>query len=137
MGMDVHGNDPTTKEGEYFRASIWGWPTITTVIEACGYDIPMSWYHNDGAGLGCQEDCDHLANMMDGYLSEGNLTFAPTCTEFGAIVSNAILKKDIVVKDGAGRDAIPVANGDVKPIDVEFVQEFITFLRGCGGFCIC
>ena len=137
MGMDVTGNEPTTKEGEYFRASIWGWPSITTVMEACGYDVPLGWYHNDGEGLDCQEDCDHLATMMEGYLSENLLTFAPTCTEFGAVVSNAIIKGDIAFKDGAGNDAIQVASGDIKAIDQDFVMGFVTFLRGCGGFSIC
>ena len=75
MGMDVYGNDASTEEGEYFRASIWGWPSITTVMEASGYDVPMGWYHNDGEGLGCQEDCDHLADMMEGFLSENLLVY--------------------------------------------------------------
>jgi len=137
MGMDVYGNEPANSKGEYFRASIWGWPTITTVMEACGHDVPPGWYHNDGEGLGSQESCDRLADMMEAYLSEGNLTLAPVCTEFGRVVSNAIVKGDLVFEDGAGKDAIPVAQNQVKPINVEFVLEFITFLRSCGGFCIC
>jgi len=137
MGMDVYGNEPANSKGEYFRASIWGWPTITTVMEACGHDVPPGWYHNDGEGLGSQESCDRLADMMEAYLSEGLLTYAPVCTEFGAVVSNAIVKGDLVFKDGEGKDAVPVAQNQVKPINVEFVQEFITFLRACGGFCIC
>ncbi len=141
MGMDVYGTEPANSKGEYFRASIWGWPNITTVMEACGYDVPMSWYHNDGEGLGCQEDCDHLANMMDGYLSEGVLTFAPVCTTFGAKVSNAILDgvldKIADLPEGAKNSAKRVETNDVKPINVEFVQEFIIFLRACGGFTIC
>lgn len=137
MGMDVYGNDVSTKEGEYFRASIWGWPSITTVMEACGYDVPLEWYHNEGAGLGCQEDCDHLADMMEAYLSENLLTFAPTCTEFGAVVSNAIAKGDLKMPEGVGEDAKLVDAKQVKPIDQEFVMGFVTFLRGCGGFCIC
>lgn len=137
MGMDVYGNEPANSKGEYFRASIWGWPTITTVMEACGHDVPPGWYHNDGEGLGSQESCDRLADMMEAYLSEDLTTYAPVVTEFGRVVSNAIVKGDLVFKDGAGADALPVGQNEVKPINVEFVQEFITFLRACGGFCIC
>jgi len=136
MGMDVYGNEPASDEGKYFRASIWGWPTITTVMEACGHDVPVGWYHNDGEGLGSQESCDRLADMMEAYLSEGILTFAPTCTTLGAQAFNALLdgKLDgLDLPEGAKR----VEVGDVKPINVELVYEFITFLRACGGFCIC
>ena len=140
MGMDVYGNEPANSKGEYFRASIWGWPTITTVMEACGHDVPPGWYHNDGEGLGSQESCDRLADMMEAYLSEGNLTFAPTCTMLGAKVSNALVdgKLDkLGLPEGAKSNAERVEEGDVKPINVEFVREFITFLRACGGFTIC
>ncbi len=136
MGMDVYGNEPASSKGEYFRASIWGWPTITTVMEACGYDVPLGWYHNDGEGLGCQEDCDHLAYMMEGYLSEGKLTYAPVCTEFGSVVAKAVADGKFGDMAPDARSGMPEHTG-VKPINVEFVQEFITFLRACGGFTIC
>ncbi len=134
MGMDVYGQEPKNSKGEYFRASIWGWPTITTVMEACGYDVPETWYVNEGEGLETQESCDHLANMMDGYLSEGKLTYAPVCTPLGAAVSNAIAKK---LPEGTTSTLKKVEAADVKPINVEFVQDFIRFLRACGGFKIC
>jgi hypothetical protein len=34
MGMDLHGHNPTAPEGEYFRASIWTWPSLVKVITA-------------------------------------------------------------------------------------------------------
>jgi len=134
MGMDVYGNDPKNSKGEYFRASIWGWPTITTVMEACGYDVPITWHANDGEGLTTQESCDQLADMMDGYLSEGLLTYAPVCTPLGAAVANVITKG---LSDDVETDMKKIEATDVKPINVEFVQDFITFLRACGGFRIC
>lgn len=136
MGMDVFGHKPTTEEGKYFRASIWGWPSIITVMEASGYDVPSVWSFNDGEGLSTQESCDQLADMMDGYLSEQKLTYAPVCTEFGAKISNKITQK---FKDTDITTDIPdkVDPKEVKLVDNEFVQSFITFLRGCGGFRIC
>lgn len=134
MGMDVYGNEPANSKGEYFRSSIWGWPNITTVMEACGYDVPQSWYMNDGEGLTTQESCDQLADMMDGFLSEKKDVSVPTCTAFGAQVTN-MLNKDL--PDDIEIDMPTVDPTEVKPLNVEFVQEFITFLRACGGFRIC
>ncbi len=122
MGMDVSGLDPGTEKGKYFRASIWGWPTITTVIEATGYDVPQEWYYNDGEGLDCQEECDELADKMEAYINvKDRTTLAPQVTDFGAEVASMATGEDVDPRE-------------MKPIDENFVREFIVFLRGCGGF---
>lgn len=37
MGMDLLGHEPITTHGEYFRASIWRWPTLWKfVCDSCG-----------------------------------------------------------------------------------------------------
>jgi hypothetical protein len=37
MGMDLIGHEPITTHGEYFRASIWRWPTLWKfVCDSCG-----------------------------------------------------------------------------------------------------
>ena len=122
MGMDVSGLNPSSDEGGYFRASIWGWPTITTVMEASGYDVPETWYYNDGEGLDTQEECDELALRMEEYINvKSHTTMAPKVTDFGRVVFKAVTGEHV------GRE-------EVKPVDEGFVREFITFLRGCGGF---
>ncbi len=133
MGMDVYGNKPANSKGEYFRSSIWGWPNIITVMAACGYDVPPSWHQNEGEGLATQESCDQLADMMDGFLSEKKDVMVPVCTEFGAEVNNVLRKTGQDMFAGIKK----IEPEDIKPLNVEFVQEFITFLRACGGFRIC
>jgi hypothetical protein len=32
MGMDLHGKNPTTEEGEYFRNNIWSWGPLADYI---------------------------------------------------------------------------------------------------------
>ncbi len=37
MGMDVYGRNPSSEEGEYFRASVWTWgPIYSFICEQCG-----------------------------------------------------------------------------------------------------
>ena len=56
MGMDVMGNNPTTKEGEYFRNNVWWWRPLWNyccdVAETIIDDETAEYGHyNDGRGL--------------------------------------------------------------------------------------
>jgi hypothetical protein len=54
MGMDVSGRNPTSPEGEYFRASIWRWPLLVKVITTlCPQETSpcKHWKTNEGDGL--------------------------------------------------------------------------------------
>jgi len=54
MGMDVYGNAPTQKEGEYFRNNIWWWHPLADYIELVAPDEAAAcehWHSNDGDGL--------------------------------------------------------------------------------------
>jgi len=54
MGMDVHGTNPTTEAGSYFRASIWGWRPLWGYCEDVAPELTarVEYGHsNDGDGL--------------------------------------------------------------------------------------
>jgi hypothetical protein len=131
MGMDVSGKNPTNTRGEYFRASIWSWPGILTVIMQANdtYDLGFDtkyWGSNDGKGLDLQADCDRLADAMqnildadpDDIIQSGDNTAARVANTFAETISKGLgieMEKDLSAEK-------------------EHVQEFISFLRSCGGF---
>lgn len=85
MGMDVYGKNPSSDAGEYFRASIWGWRPLATMICDLWPNIAARckyWQSNDGDGLGAR-DAKRLANAMRDdrdliaqYISERNAAIA-------------------------------------------------------------
>ena len=152
MGMDVFGIDPkineysvkptepewstcTTEErdaffeadrqysddnpGVYFRANVWAWRPILDMIYAADerheLGIPeQTLTHmgfNDGAGLDNQADCDALADAMEDLLKE---------------------EGDVITWDCGDPDF-----KDAYRVGKSHVQDFIGFLRECGGFSVC
>ena len=128
MGMDISGRNPSTEEGEYFRANIWSWPPILgvakTAIEVFNLSMDTDgWDYNDGKGLETQEECTALADAMEKLLDS---TETPVLTAQHSPTAQAFV---------AAFGSI----GGVKPqaeVGKEHAQEFIIFLRGCGGFII-
>jgi len=73
MGMDVYGRNPSSEEGEYFRANIWSWrPIHMLIVELCSDLLNEEMLHslgfNDGAGPESQEICTEMANRFDHWL---------------------------------------------------------------------
>jgi hypothetical protein len=71
MGMDVFGNRPSSRTGQYFRRSVWGWRPLAQLVtmlcpkqsSGCRY-----WQSNDGDGLGggaARELADALQVAID------------------------------------------------------------------------
>lgn len=118
MGMDVYGYN-----GNYFRANIWSWRAICSVLTTSGFDVPDLWHTNDGAGLttseGCQKRADLLENFLGGW--DGN--------EF-------TMETKTIRVDKTGRFVDPDTPDSLSPYSVtrEHLEEFLTFLRECGGF---
>jgi len=126
MGMDVYGNKPANKAGEYFRANIWSWRPIHKLCETVLKCKLESWGCNDGAGFTTQKECDQLATKLATYLAqfpneeisiESDMRVDPK--------TNVFLKRG--VKEGV----------TAYQTSREHVYEFIEFLRSCGGFKIC
>jgi hypothetical protein len=73
MGMDVIGRKPTTKQGEYFRNSIWWWHPLASyicVVAPAIADHCEHWQTNDGDGLNA-EDSAALADKLQEEIDSG------------------------------------------------------------------
>jgi len=153
--FELHGYWEKENPGDYFRANWWSWRPIhmliDTVIARKGLDIDTSHYgSNDGAGPDNQEDCDALADglqeILDGnqnlaedddriYLVMGswcNLDGQFLGTEFeektnGLPEFGTVLYRPFITDDGT----IAMPSHSTSRVHL---QEFINFLRECGGF---
>ena len=109
MGMDVYSKDKL----QYFRATIWSWRPICYVMIDAGFEVPESWYFNDGSGLDSPQECKALSSMVQKWLDD-----RPDMNIFSC--------EDIVRNDGS------------KPYRVakDHIQEWCEFLNEADGFSI-
>jgi DNA repair protein RadD len=157
MGMDCQGRAPSTPEGEYFQRSVWSWRPLAEYVCQIAPEITAAckcWQTNDGDGLNAEASL-RLADALEAEIKSGR-------TEHFAIIREAYLEQlpnvPCNICAGTGiRKPIPEKgagnprNGGFKcnccegsgyvrpwdcscPFNVESVQEFVAFLRGCGGF---
>lgn len=131
MGMDVYGQNASTEEGAYFRANIWAWPAILGLIKTANEVFNLSydttgWDFNDGQGLQTQEECDTLADAMQKLLDGAE---SPTLTAEHSPTAQAFM----AAVGGSQQMGVKMQ----AETDKSHAQEFINFLRGCGGFIIC
>lgn len=141
--------------GYYFRANIWSWRPIQMVIEFVNekdnLELDLNGFdENSGCGLDDQEECNNLANSIENFLNEANLNdnedslylclgmwtdenrrFKVT-DEIAADLNKQfsygqIIQGGVVGKDG---NLYYPAWGTSK----WHLDEFINFLRHCGGF---
>ena len=74
MGMDVYGNKPINKTGEYFRASVWTWRPLW---EFCNENFLVAnkvdaGQFNNGDGLNAK-DAEVLARQLREALANGSV----------------------------------------------------------------
>ena len=160
MGVDISGRKPTTNEGDYFRANWWGWRPINTICELAAYDSKLKidfsyWGSNDGKGLKTQSQCNKLADAIELLISEnpeyndnlsddddriyiamGSWCEAGTGKFIGSEREDVLnqeyeygtlLFRPVVTPDGALVESSHSTS-------LRRIKEFVTFLRGCGGF---
>ena len=113
MGVDIYGkgaeNKASHNEGEnYFRSNWWFWRPILTQME------PFVKGQRMIQGALPDIDCKYCAG---------------TGTRFDMEVANGC-------NSCSGTGSVRPREADY-PHDWEFTQEWIAFLRGCGGFEIC
>jgi hypothetical protein len=124
MGMDVYGR--RNKEA-YSRANVWSWRPIVDLMIQVGWDVPGAWSFNDGAGLTSEKKCHALADLLQKYLDEN-----PDANRFEHSTDWEMKVNDAgVFGKGEGFTGNPYWT------DRDHVQEWIKFLRVCGGFRIC
>jgi len=160
MGMDVYGKKPTTEEGKYFHNSASSWHPLASYVcevapqiaDRCAY-----WHSNDGKGLNnsdavrladiLQQEINHRRTATYARLRQSKIDMMPNercflCEGTGTRkpaphVGAGDLKTD-GIKCNYCRGEGHVEPSETKcPFNVENVQSFVTFLRGCGGFEIC
>lgn len=160
MGMDVYGKNPKTPAGEYFRNNVWWWRPLAEYVCQVAPAIAQNcqyWQSNDGDGLGAR-DSIKLAEVLQAEIDAGRTAeYAAAHTarlaaiprepcrfcESG-ITTQKIADTYPAYQTHVGKTCIQcggvgtVESGDAAyPFSVENVQEFIGFLRHCGGFKIC
>jgi len=118
MGMDLIGISPTKKCGEYFRANIWWWSPLWEYCDQVAPEIceqVKHAYSNDGDGLD-DEDSKALATVLLKEHKQGNT------------------KKYQDERDTKIKALSEGSWGTHYGFDADFVKEFASFLRYCGGF---
>jgi hypothetical protein len=151
MGMDVYGKNPSSKDGEYFRACVWSWRPIHVIIGMTGVvdeKTLNSMACNDGAGLENQARCNQLADAIENVMKNDNLKAA------GFILVKNGKEDDIEIcfppegdflVTGKGRfvndaDLATMTEEEKQALKSPYstsyshLKEFIVFLRACGGF---
>lgn len=146
----------TNNPGVYFRANCWSWRPIHAICDLAINiaNLPFDtegWGHNSGAGLKTQEECNNLANAIGVYLELNNgnmhdmddiiyLNLGSWNTTNGHFISQeaedelnethpigTILYNGVVTKNGT----IAFASHSCS---LNHINNFISFLRKCGGF---
>jgi hypothetical protein len=153
MGMDVYGSSPTSTEGEYFRANVWYWRPLWSMVEDLYCDLAEkapNAHFNDGDGLNAKDSLDLsnriLQDLESGKIQEYVNGFNDSknnipdedctyCNQTGFRLWNqddgSVLQKQCNSCSGTLK---------VKPIetwyhmDMDLIKQFQVFLAHSGGF---
>jgi len=151
MGMDVYGKNPKNKTGEYFRNNVWWWRPLwdyclSVAPELCA---GIMGHTNDGDGLN-EEDSLLLAQKLQDRIDIGST--GEFQKGYEQHLENLPLEACEISKGKGMRKKPPdIGPGDMRcngcdgkgmrksyethyPFSVENVQEFVEFLKACGGF---
>jgi len=155
MGMDVMGKKATSEIGSYFRANVWYWHPLwdycASVAKAVTDKVKYAHF-NDGDGLG-KRDSLKLAKVLRGELDTGRTKeYVETrdcelakVPDIPCDTCGGVGKRADPPKTGPGKMVCNGCDGKgkIRPwethyhLDVETVEEFVSFLEECGGFRIC
>lgn len=135
MGMDVFGREPSAKCGEYFRASIWGWGPLHSLMaghcgDLLGEELMKAMSFNEGAGPDEQELCSAMADRLERVVGDSQRMFVIES-------SLRVDKNGRMLSEQELADRAPEETYSPYRIDAEFVRSWIEFLRHCGGFRVC
>ncbi len=150
MGMDVYGKNATSEKGKYFRNNVWWWRPLwhyCLEVSEVARNVKHGHY-NDGDGLN-EEGAMDLAFALESELLAGRT--AEYAAAYRQRLDALPLEDcDLCHATGTRNDQYVQGKcnkchgeGKVKqfetwyPFSVENVQEFVEFLKDCGGFEIC
>jgi hypothetical protein len=142
--------------GYYFRSNWWGWRPIVAMVDAAclkaDIDVDTSgWHSNDAEGPETQEQCNEIANALEAMINSENspmkneddamfLCIGSWCTPDGKFISDAVqeeLNKEYPVGSILTSSVVASDGTLARPAHGTYrsrVEEFILFLRNCGGF---
>lgn len=134
MGMDVSGRDPDSEAGEYFHASVWSWRPIHELMYVLCKDLfdeetMQSMGFNDGSGPQDQLTCTQIADRFEIWLKdhpEGH-SIEDTSMRCDKATRRFVTAEDIAANPGMETYSPYSTNK-------EHLEEWINFLRHCGGF---
>lgn len=153
--MDVYGKAPVSETGKYFRNNVWWWRPLAEYCCSVAPEITAKcayWQSNDGDGLGERASLK-LADRLQAEIDSGRTAAFAAIRE---AEQHRLPDDPCQICAGTGLRLPPPACGagdqpcngcngtgrvrpweTAYPFSVENVQEFIAFLRECGGFEIC
>ena len=129
MGMEVFGRKPKSKIGEFFWNDVWHWRPLWAYCEKVAADITKQWemgHLNDGWGL-TSKQASKLAQVLEKKLADGSVAGYAEQSEFKGDVY-PLPDKEIIKAMG------------LRPTEEDYlfskenVQNFLAFLKDCGGF---
>ena len=131
MGMDVYGRQPTSEAGEYFRANIWSWrPIYSLMLELCqdllDHDTLRSMAYNNGAGPSDAATCRRMADRFDQWLKahpEGHTVYVEREAAYESVILNMLEQL-----------GVRAASDPTYDVRSEQLARWVLFLRHCGGF---
>lgn len=145
--FSITGLSPSNETGDGFSCSNWTWRPLLNLIvqvnsgDSLGFDL-SGWGWNDGFGLKTQEDCDKLANALERAIhisSEPTQDPGDDVEKMRDDVEDFLMQPPKVwsMPRPAGiNDEDWERVGSHYSIETDTIQDFISFLRGCGGFSI-
>jgi hypothetical protein len=133
MGMDVHGRNPSSPEGEYFCANVWSWRPIHALMIALCSDLLdegtlHSMEYNDGAGPADQATCTTMANRFELWMEHH---IDGLCLDFPGV---GVAEDGHFVFEKELTENPDIETHTPYEVEDEHLKEWIEFLRHCGGF---
>jgi hypothetical protein len=150
MGMDVYGESPKNKRGEYFRNNCWWWrPLWDYVCDICSDILTekdhRAGHYNDGHLIE-SERAERIANRLRAMCANGKVLdfereykahMESVPDEICNLCGGSGTRTDMVVADGCNKCH---GEGKVRPFETwydfeaENVLEFAEFAEHSGGF---
>jgi hypothetical protein len=135
MGMDIIGSHPTNTCGEYFRASVWAWHPIVSLMSTTCSDFLSDKFFEDisyNAGLGATAKeskviSTRLVQYMEHHIS-GKRLKAETTPPSAAAVAKLINKVQPPTSLCSSEYEFYVSDATLR--------RWVDFLQNCGGFTV-
>ena len=131
MGFDLYGNSPRHPDGEYFRASIWSWPSVHMLIaqtQVLDDEALLSISFNDGY-LISNSEAVRIADGIEKIIAEN-----ADDAEYAEVQKTPLLAMANQLIRHFEKAGAKVEKGSENFISKEYIEEFIRFARSSGGF---